>query len=288
MIRPRPAESTAARLSAATAPADLVNRLRYPLDRPESDAYGGLLHQSRVQLAQDQILSLSGFLRPAALTLLTEEARALAPRAHRFETMASPYSEDLSAADDTSLPASDPRRLRLRAAHGMVAGDFIGGDSAIRRLYQWPALANFLAHVLDLPILHRSADPMADVNLLVYRPGDENGWHFDTSEFVVSLLLTRADEGGEFEYVPMLRQPGDECRAEVAEVMQGARGRVRQVWQAPGTLILFRGKYSLHRVTPVTFGGPRLLLAFAFSATEGHMAPDGTRQALYGRTQPLT
>ena len=40
-------------------------------------------------------------------------------------------------------------------------------------------------HVAEL---HHSADPMGCAYLNVFKPGDALGWHFDNSEFSVSLF----------------------------------------------------------------------------------------------------
>ena len=53
--------------------------------------------------------------------------------------------------------------------------------------------------------------------------GDELQWHFDQTDFVVSLALQDADEGGDFEVAPFIRTADDEHYDDVARVLAGDR-----------------------------------------------------------------
>ena len=63
----------------------------------------------------------------------------------------------------------------------------------------------FLAAALGKPTLYRYADPLGALNVAVMTDGDQLWWHFDQTDFVVSIALRDADEGGDFEYVPLIR-----------------------------------------------------------------------------------
>ena len=86
--------------------------------------------------------------------------------------------------------------------------------------------------------------------------GDQLQWHFDQTDFVVSLAIQSAERGGDFEVVPRIRSAGDERYDDVAAVLAG---RPRPGWRhcpmRPGTLLVFEGRHSLHRVSPI--GGRR-------------------------------
>ena len=74
-------------------------------------------------------------------------------------------------------------------------------------------------------------------------------WYFDGNEFTVSILTQKAKEGVLFEFVPDLRKPGDENLDSVKTILKGSRDRVRSLKLKPGDMLLFKGRYSLHRVT---------------------------------------
>jgi hypothetical protein len=148
--------------------------------------------------------------------------------------------------------------------------NYCGASSPLLILYEWDALVTFLKDVLELPDLYHDADPVGACSVMFYDEGDELGWHFDTSEFAVTLMLQECLEGGEFEYVPGIRTAGDENFAGVGAVLKGDRELVRCLHAAPGALTLFRGRYSLHRVTPVRGATRRVNAVLAYASTPGH------------------
>ncbi len=83
-------------------------------------------------------------------------------------------------------------------------------------------------------------------------------WHFDSGNMVTTLLLQEPEGGGVFEYAPAIRTDSDENFEAVQAVLQGDRKRISRNQLCAGTLSLFRGHYSLHRVTPVRGKGQRL------------------------------
>jgi hypothetical protein len=117
---------------------------------------------------------------------------------------------------------------------------------------------------------------------MFYGEGDELGWHFDNSEFAVTLMLRECLEGGEFEYVPGIRAAGDENFAGVRAVLGGAREPVRPLEAGPGTLTLFRGRHSLHRVTPVRGTTRRVNAVLAYASVPGHRLTPLNRRLFYG------
>ena len=86
---------------------------------------------------------------------------------------------------------------------------------------------------------------------MYYEQGDELGWHFDGADFVVTLLLQASESGGVFEFAPMLRTADDRNDDGVRALLAGERDAIRTMSGEPGTLALFRGHWSPHRVTPV-------------------------------------
>ena len=82
--------------------------------------------------------------------------------------------------------------------------------------------------------------------------GDELHWHFDQTDFVVSIALQSSESGGDFECVPLIRSADDENYDAVARGARGRRRRARRhVPMKPGTLMLFEGRHSMHRVSPI-------------------------------------
>ena len=114
---------------------------------------------------------------------------------------------------------------------GCIAHDRIAADSALRALYDWPPLRAFIAAVLGVDTLHPYTGPFGSLNINVFAPGQQLGWHFDNADFVTTLMIRPAEAGGLYEYAPGLRAPEDEAYDALARVLDGARAGVRSTWR---------------------------------------------------------
>jgi len=264
-------------------PASLVDLERYPLLDPESGAYRAAAGEARRQLKASGAAELPGFLSPAGVDALTRDADALAPRAHLSGGQGTAYLEF----PDFTLPSDHPRLhfadYRVRA----VAYDLTPYGSPLRRLYEWDPVTALIEAVVDRGPIYRYADPFGALNLAVMGEGDQLQWHFDQTDFVVSLAIQSADSGGDFEVVPRVRSAEDEHYDDVAAVLAGDRRRVETLPMRPGTLLVFEGRYSLHRVSPIGGGRWRHVGLLAYDTKPGTVGSDLLRSDRYGRTEPF-
>ena len=259
--------------------ADLVDLDRYPVHELESAAGSQLLERCREDMARSGAARLDGFVRPEAVAQLAADASGLVPLGFGNDDVHTVYFEDV----DTSLPTDDPRRLLVRSAQKAVAMDRLPESFGVRRLYAWDDLTTFVAAALGKDRLYRSEDPLDGCNVTVYEEGDELGWHFDRSEFSVTLMIQPAEQGGVFEYVPAVRSADDERYAAVGAILAGEQKDVIELPSVPGTLAFFRGRYSLHRVTPVKGTRPRLNSVLTYASAPGHRLNPLTAKLFYGR-----
>ena len=263
----------------------LVNLERYPLHRLDTEEGMALISRCRDELERTDALPLAGFLKDPVVEELVQQSRDALPGSHWMQGEFTPYSDNLSELDDSTLPPDHPRRRRLPASHHFINGLDVPADSAARTLYQNRYFIEFVQAVLDIPSLYTIADKMGCINLLVYEPGDSNGWHFDTTDFVLSVMLKAAKQGGAYQYIPALRSDQDENLENVAWRMahpddpDGVRTAVLE----PGTLFLFRGKNTFHRVTPVEGDSERIVAILSYHHSPGHLLSEGSRMAMYGR-----
>jgi hypothetical protein len=219
--------------------------------------------------------------RPEALDDFVQDARRLAPLAHRSGGLGTVYL----GFPDESFPSDHPRRYLGQYDVGAVAYDLFPSDSPIRRLYEWPELLRFVASILGLDEIFRYADPLGALNLAVMGDGDQLQWHFDQTDFVVSLALQDAEEGGDFEVVPQIRTTDDERYDDVARVLAGDHSSVVTLPMTPGTLLVFAGRHSLHRVSPIAGPTPRLVGLFGYDTKPGTMSSELLKAVRYGRTE---
>jgi hypothetical protein len=69
----------------------------------------------------------------------------------------------------------------------------------------------------------------------------------------------------------------------VAAVVDGDRSQVISLDPQPGTLTLFRGRRSLHRVSPVEGGQVRVNAVLAYGDRPGMRLNELTQRLFYGR-----
>ncbi len=222
---------------------------------------------------------LPQFILPEALEALAEESSALAPEAYFFRSTHNAYLTE----DDPDLPADTVARRQEQTYVGSVAFDRLSGDSRLLSLYLWDPLKNFIGTVLGKSEFHRFADPLGACSINVFVDGGEHGWHFDESEFTVTLMLQPPEEGGDFEFVPLIRGTDDE-ETVVAKVLSGGRNGVMRLPFSAGTLLIFGGSQTLHRVTRVSGERPRLVPVLCYSEKPGLENSETVQRMFWGRT----
>ena len=242
----------------------IVDLDRYALDDPDGEAGRAMVTSAQRQLADTGACHLPGFLSAAGLARCLAEAEALMPLAHFSNRLLTPYYRP----PDTSLAPDDPKNMAVVFAVGYVARDDIPAGSALRALYEGDRFLDMLRRMLPAEPLYRYSEPRGSLNVTAMRAGDELGWHFDACELVASILLQASEGGGAFEYVADMRSPDDANEAGVAAVLKGRTETARRVDMAPGDLLLFRGRHSLHRVAPITGDAVRLVALMSFDNVE--------------------
>jgi hypothetical protein len=260
--------------------ADIVDLDRYPIHELESEAAQTLVAECREGLRIEGAVRLDAFVRADAVDRIAAGARAVALHGFANDASHNCYFDDEI---DETLPADHPRRILVRSAQKAVAMDLLPEDFGARRIYASGEVIAFVAAALEKDVLYQSADPLDGVNMTVYEEGDELGWHFDQSEFSVTLMIQRSEGGGDFEYAPMVRTPDDERYDDVRAVLLGETAP-KLLASEPGTLAFFRGRYSLHRVPPVIGSTPRMNSVLTYSVEPGHMLSEMAQRMYYGRT----
>ena len=261
-------------------PVSLIDTSHYPLGSPHDTRYQKSLTVTRAQLERDGCAVIPDFLSPLGLSQLLAEAEE---RRNRAYFSANTKTNVYFSADDSSLTQDHPRRIFLERTNGFITSDCFGDHSASRVLYNWPALITFIQDCLGKNRLYIYEDPVSNMIVNVLTPGSQFNWHFDTNEFTITMLLKSAVRGGQFEYVPNLRNANDECYEDVRAVLCGDTQQVTRLNLTPGDLQLFLGRFSLHRVTKNTGLSDRLLLIMSFAEKPGMIGSVERTRELYGK-----
>jgi hypothetical protein len=255
----------------------LIDLQHFPIDDLESPAGQALVARYAADLRETGMCRLEGFLRPDAVAALGAEANALAARANFSLKFCNPYF----TRKDPALPEDHARNIMTPRGMGMVAGDLIPEAGGLKRLYRWDGLHRFVAAVLGKQV-HVVADPYQCLNISVMPEGPGHNWHFDDPDFVVTLMLQAPEAGGDFECAPDIRSAENENYDAVRDVLLGKRDRVKVVPFKPGTLMIFHGHNSLHRVSPVTGQRLRLIAVFSYATQPGYHGEDLANRLVYG------
>jgi hypothetical protein len=260
---------------------EVLDLERYPLDRPESAAFQALVRGCQEELEAEGMFNLPGFVRAAEIARC---AAAMQPRLDSESFTHQRWHNVYFLKQVDGLSPDHPALSQVRTVNHTLCHDQIR-DSVIARIYEWPPMATFLAAVMEKPSLHVMDDPLSGVNVISYREGETLNWHFDRSQFTTTLLIQSPEVGGEFQYRSDLRSDEDPNHEGVARLLRGEDGAIRTLPVTPGTLNVFRGRNTLHRVSPPSGRKDRIIAIFSYYDRPGVSFSAEERMGFYGRTQ---
>ena len=186
---------------------------------------------------------------------------------------------------DPEFAADHPRNRLVVSSKGCITDDFVPENSALRTLYNASVFREFLCEVLGEAALYEYADPLSSINLHYAETGQELDWHFDNSSFAITLMVQPPERGGQFEYIGGVRDAdaGEMNYEAVGDILDG-RTNVEQLSVDAGTLVLFRGRNSIHRAAPNQGERTRMLAVLAYNSAPGISLSEEARMTFYGRT----
>jgi hypothetical protein len=258
---------------------DILDLDRYPLDQPGTPGWITLVDRCKADLARDGMFNLEGLMRPEAVAQAVGEVTPVLD-AHAFTHKRS--HNIYFRKEIPGLAAGHPALRLFETSNQTICADQIPG-SLLVRLYDWPNLAAFLAATMEKPTLFPMDDRIACANVMRYTTGEALNWHFDRSEFTTTLLLQAPRDGGAFEYRTGLRSDDDPNYDGVARMLRGEDPDIQSIVAQAGTLNVFRGKNTAHRVTPVLGPVDRIIAVFSYYETPGVRFSDEERIGFYGR-----
>lgn len=185
---------------------------------------------------------------------------------------------------DSDYPLTHPRNREVDSSKGCITDDQLSADSPLRTLYDSEVFKAFLCFVLGEDALYQYADDLSSINVHFAGEGQELGWHFDNSSFAITLLIQKPEGGGAFEYVKNVRDADrGEMNFEAVDAVLNGETEVASLEINEGSLALFRGRNSMHRVTPTEGGKTRMLVVLAYNGQPGITLSESARMTFYGR-----
>ena len=263
---------------------DLVDIATYPLDQPNSVAYKSAVAEARSQLQDDGCAVIKNLLRPTAVKIISQEIIERKSNTHFSTSKMNPY---FHSTKNPEYPDHHPVNTFIERSSGFIPGDSWDASLAIDILFRSEMLTNFIRDALETQAVHCYADPLAGLTANILDPGQQFAWHFDTNEFAVTAMIDEADDGGLFQYVPLIRTPDNESFERIQKVLDDDCSEVKTLELHAGDLQIFRGRHSLHRVTRVPkTSRPRHAAIFAYTAEPGVIGRVERTKQLFGRVLP--
>lgn len=253
---------------------DIVDLQKHPID---DAAFGA---DCNATLDRDGVLVLADFIQPTALATMLADSKATQDDAY---FCAQDHSVYLTPTDP-NLPSDHPANRQVVSSKGCICDDQISDGSPLRALYDDQTFRSFIKRATGQSTLHEYADPLSSINVHYANRGQELGWHFDNSSFAITLLIQKPDAGSAFEYVKDFRDAdANDKNYDGVDALLDGKVQPNILSMEPGTLVLFRGRNAIHRVTPNESDKTRILAVLAYNAEEGISLSESARQTFYGR-----
>ena len=253
---------------------DIVNLSAHPI----GDA--AFAKRCKEQLDSDGVLVLPEFLTAAAINSTQQDG---VEKQHLAYYTANSHNIYLTP-PDSDFASNHPRNREVSSSKGCITTNQIPAESVLHDLYNSDTLRTFLCTVLGEEELHEYADPLSSINLHYASVGQELGWHYDNSSFAITLMIQTPEAGGVFEYVKDVRD-ADRGEMNFSDSEQVLDNKVtpQTLTMEAGALVLFRGRNSMHRVTPTKGDRTRMLVVLAYNTEPGISLSESARMTFFGR-----
>jgi len=262
----------------------IIDLNKYPIHEHDGSTIKGLIKRCKEELEKFSCCTIPNFILPKSIKTMLGEVEKKLDGVYWSEEKINPY---LNSKDEVSLPKSNPKRIFSNRNNGYLNSDLFDENSELKFLYERQELLNFVSACVGISPLYRWADPLACHAYNMMKPNGILPWHFDSCEFTLSILIQKPEKGGVFEYCPNIREPGRENFNEIKKVLDGDRERVRQLKLEPGDLQIFKGRFTLHRVTKIEGKLSRYLAIPAYVLDPWRVNTPEHSRAIYGKVLPI-
>jgi hypothetical protein len=266
---------------------DIINFSKYPIQNLNTAKAKSLVAECQQKMHLDGSLLLESFIKPEHIAQMCAECTGL--EAHRRLEIVNVMKRDPWVNKDIyqkeeALPKDHPALYRMPQDVHAVASDLVPQDSLLRRVYDSELVMNFVAAVVNQPKIYQYGDEFQALNVMYMRDGGSRAWHYDGSDYVVTLMLQASDVGGDFEYAPFIRgeQVGVENFDQVQQLFRG-NWATKTTRCMAGSLAIFNGRRSLHRVRTVFGKKERIQSVLSYAKTSGEHSTPEKNVTLYGK-----
>ena len=238
------------------------------------------MQRCKSDLKKDGMFNLEGLMKPEALQKTVSEIQPV------MDTLSFVHKRSHNIYFRKEIPelaADHPALIKVDTINHTICADQIS-QSTIMWVYEWAPFIMFLAATMDKSALFPMRDALARVNVMAYRDGETLNWHFDRSEFTTTLLLQEPEQGGDFVYRSDLRKDDDPNYEGVAKLLRDEDVQVKTLKLSAGTLNVFSGKNTAHKVSTIEGERERIIAVFSYFDRPGVVFSKEDQTGFYGRS----
>ena len=262
---------------------NIIDIEKYPIHELQNLKIIELIKKCKRELDEFSCCTIPNFILQKSIRSMLEDLKDKLDKVYWSQESINPYFSK----DETGLPKDHPKRIFTKRNNGYLNSDLFTDKSELKFLYEQQELLEFISKCVGISPIYRWADPLARHAYNMMKSGHQLPWHFDSCEFTLSILIQKPETGGIFEYCPNIRKPGNENFEEVKKVLKGDRTKVRQLKLEPGDLQIFKGRFSMHRVTKVEGNRSRYLAIPTYVLDPNRVNTPEHARVVYGKALPI-
>ena len=256
----------------------LDSDLKFILGSTYNDEFFTKGSNYRESLEKNGILIFKSFISNSGLNLLQKEASDLKGSAFRSSSEYNVYISEY----DNAFSADSPRNRIMSTSKKCIPNDLIPKNSILQKIYDSSIIKSFFLDLLNKDELHPYEDDLSSININYYDKGDALGWHFDNSDYTITLLVKNCIKGGVYEFFNDMRYKNDKEDYDLVEKILDKKVKGIKVDSLEGDLMIFKGNKSIHQVTAVE-EGERILVTFNYNEESGVSLSEQSRRTFFGR-----
>ena len=236
--------------------------------------------QCKETLDSEGVLVLKDFIQDKAIKMILSEAKKQEYLAYYCINNHNVYLEPT----DKNYPLNHARNRTVVSSKGCITDDQVPSQSPLKVLYDSEEFKKFLCSVLGEEVLYKYDDNLSSINIHYANQGQELGWHFDNSSFAITLLIQKPNGGGKFEYIRDFRDLDNTIKnyQNISDLLDN-KFSPDILAMEPGSLVLFRGRNAIHRVTPTKGTKMRILSVLAYNSKPGVKLSESARMTFFGK-----
>nr|ABZ06768.1 hypothetical protein ALOHA_HF4000141F21ctg1g34 [uncultured marine microorganism HF4000_141F21] len=262
---------------------DIVDLDTYPINQPDNQKYKDIINYNKKLLDNNGCCILKNFIKEESINRMKQEAERKLNKVYWTKDKHNPYF----IKDDETLPKDHPKRIFTVRESGYINSDDLEQNSDLNHLHDSDEMLKFVSDCLGVYPLYKWVDPLGKNPYSIMHSGHYFPWHFDGNEFTLSILVQKSEKGGIFEYSPDLRSKDNENFENVTKVLRGDRGTVKSLDLKPGDLQIFKGRFSMHRVTKIEGKSSRYIALPCYVKDPYRVNKPEHSIQVYGKAMPI-